>query len=160
MWGLTARLYVRVDILLTCGKHWIMLCHVYHRHLFHSKNICPHLCKEEEGAYIFWMKQVPEMCTPRCNQNSNVTVLKRYYPGGGEYINQLKERNMTKCYLFDWIKFYVHCPWKKKSAKYNDWCLFLHICCSPGYMWGLTARLYVRVDILLTCGKHLNDHII
>ena len=54
-----------------------------HRHLFHSKNICPllfgtcfiqkiyapssslqNICpflfsKEEEGAYIFWMKQVP-----------------------------------------------------------------------------------------------------
>ena len=30
-----------------------------HRHLFHSKNICPLLfltTKEEEGAYIFWMK--------------------------------------------------------------------------------------------------------
>jgi hypothetical protein len=34
-----------------------------HRHLFHSKNICPpplpYFKKEEEGAYIFLMKQVP-----------------------------------------------------------------------------------------------------
>ena len=56
-----------------------------HRHLFHSKNICPRkrrghiffewnkwghiffewnkcLCLEEEGAYIFLMKQVPVTC--------------------------------------------------------------------------------------------------
>lgn len=45
------------------------------------------------------------ICKPMCNQNYNVTFLKDTPHGGGEYLNQLKERNMTKCYLFDWIKF-------------------------------------------------------
>jgi hypothetical protein len=32
---------------------------------------------------------------------------------------------------------------------YEDW---------PSYMWGLTW-LYVRIDLLLTCRKHLHNHI-
>jgi hypothetical protein len=47
----------------------------YHMHLFHSKNICP-WSKEEEGAYIFWMKQVPVDTTQKNQWSSNMNTTK------------------------------------------------------------------------------------
>jgi hypothetical protein len=74
-----------------------------HRHLFHSKNICPllFLSKEDEGAYIFWMKQVPVIttqCSTEINTYSRLKIINSFQSS----LNMLN----LKC-ICDYILLYI-----------------------------------------------------